>query len=133
MPERWRTWLLTGEAAFELIFARLTILIVPLRKWKSDDQPKHSEIRIPGTEVHRLARHILRAAQRLPFASNCLPRAMALSRMLRRRAIAHRLVIASRPASHRVGADDLHAWVEVDGEVVLGELPGPWLVIHTLQ
>lgn len=63
------------------------------------------------------------------FESKCLPRAIALSRMLRRRGIAHRLVIAARPAGARNGADDLHAWIEMGGTIVLGELPGNWIQV----
>jgi hypothetical protein len=57
---------------------------------------------------------------------------MALSWMLRRRAIPHRLAMAARPAGQRGGADDLHAWVEASGIIVLGELPGPWIVVESL-
>jgi len=28
-------------------------------------------------------------------------------------------------------ADDLHAWVEVAGKTILGDLPGPW--VETLR
>lgn len=57
---------------------------------------------------------------------------MALSRMLKRRRIVHKLAIAVRPATKRQGTDDLHAWVEVEGQVILGDLPGPWVPIHVL-
>lgn len=52
---------------------------------------------------------------------------MALSWILRRKRIAHTVVFAVRPAGLRDSADALHAWVEVHGETILGELPGPWL------
>ena len=77
--------------------------------------------------ARRLAGHVERAAQRLPFETKCLPRAMALSWLLRRRRLGHCVVIAVRPPELRDGDHGLHAWVEVDGETVIGDLPGPWL------
>ncbi len=52
---------------------------------------------------------------------------MALSWILRAHRIAHSVVFAVRPEAQRQSADALHAWVEVSGETILGELPGPWL------
>jgi len=54
--------------------------------------------------------------------------------MLRRRAIGHTLVIAARPGAARGGDDDLHAWIEASGLILLGNLPGPWarlLALHS--
>lgn len=79
-----------------------------------------------------LASHIERAALRLPFATKCLPRAMALSWMLRRRHIGHTVVLAVRPPEHRAAGDSLHAWVELGGKIVLGELAGPWMRVLAL-
>jgi hypothetical protein len=63
----------------------------------------------------------------LPVQTKCLPRAVALSWILRRRQIQHTLVFAVRPAGLRGSKDDLHAWVEVQGAKLIGDLPGPWL------
>ena len=79
----------------------------------------------------RLAADVEWAAKRLPFSTKCLPRAMALSWMLRRRRLPHTVVIAVRPNDLRHSADALHAWVEVGGEKIIGDLPGPW--IETLR
>lgn len=130
MPERWQGWALTGEALLELLTARLIIHFIPVRRWdpifgrSGADSPQQIAF------ARRIARHVLRAAGRLPIESKCLPQAMAFSRMLRRRGIAHRLVIAARPAGLRSGTDDLHAWIEVGDAVIMGELPGAWAVIH---
>ena len=56
---------------------------------------------------------------------------MALSWILRTQGIAHSVVFAVRPEPQRTREDPLHAWVEVSGEPILGELPGPW--IETLR
>jgi hypothetical protein len=52
---------------------------------------------------------------------------MALSWTLRRKDIPHVVVIAARPQGLRDSPDKLHAWVEIDGATILGELPGPWI------
>jgi len=67
------------------------------------------------------------AAAWLPFSTNCLPRAMALSWMLRRTGIGHEVVLAVGPAHLRDSVDTLHAGVAVDGTRIIGDLPGPWL------
>jgi hypothetical protein len=56
---------------------------------------------------------------------------MALSWMLRSRKLGHTVVFAVRPVGKRGSGDLLHAWVEVDGETILGKLPGPW--VETLR
>jgi hypothetical protein len=71
------------------------------------------------------------AAKRLPFETKCLPRAMAVSWLLRRERIGHAVVVAVRPPEMRGSDDALHAWVEVAGETLVGDLPGPW--IETLR
>jgi hypothetical protein len=40
-------------------------------------------------------------------------------------------VIAVRAPEARGSDDDLHAWVEVAGETIIGDLPGPW--VETLR
>lgn len=142
----WRLRARTGEAALALLGARGLIAFVPFARWRSwlgDPVQPPGDIAAPSglppseptpgqREAGRLARHVDRAAARLPLPLKCLPRAMALSWMLRRRNIAHLLVLAARPGHARGGEDDLHAWVEVNGLIVLGNLPGPWLRLVSL-
>ena len=78
------------------------------------------------SEARRLAIHVERAAARLPWGALCLPRAIALSALLKNRNIPHQVVIAIRPAGQRGEADALHAWIDCGGIVVLGALEGPW-------
>jgi hypothetical protein len=56
---------------------------------------------------------------------------MALSWFLRFRKIGHFVVFAVRPPGLRGTDDQLHAWVEIEGEKILGDLPGPW--VETLR
>ena len=82
--------------------------------------------------ARRIAVHVERVATRLPFATKCLHRAMALAWMLRSRGINFKLKIAVRPPEARTGTHDLHAWVEAGGMIVLGDLPEPWAVLLVL-
>ena len=132
MPETWLVRLTTIEAMAALAFARLAIAVIPMRAWTGHLGKGAAAPSGNRAEALRLAARVNRAAMRLPFAVKCLPRAMALSLMLGRRGIAHRMVIAARPAGQRQGTDALHAWVEVEQQVVLGELPGPWITVLSL-
>jgi hypothetical protein len=115
-----------------LSWARLLVALVPFARWRTS---LGSTVPRAGSEVEakRLADDIEWAAKRLPFETKCLPRAMALSWMLRRNRINHSVVIAVRPSELRNSADALHAWVEVDGARILGDLPGPWAEIARLH
>ena len=130
-----------------LCWARLLVQLVPLRWWRSSLgqlAPATAELPDPAAAAiaRRLAAHVERGAGRLPFATKCLPRAMALCWLLRREGIAYALKIAARPAAARHanllsgsagGEDDLHAWVEAGNATVIGDLPGPWLVLAILH
>jgi Transglutaminase-like superfamily len=124
LPDRTRSRLRTGLAGLYLIAARLMVALVPLRFWRTALGCQTGTVDLPVAK--RLAAHVERAATLLPVETKCLPRAMALSRMLRSRRILHAVVIAARPASDRGGDTDLHAWVECGDVCILGELPGPW-------
>jgi hypothetical protein len=113
--------------------AQVVIAILPFRRWRNrlgatSDQPV-SEAAL--ADAQRLARHVEWAAKLLPFPTKCLPRAMALSWILRSRRIGHSLVFAVRPAPQRSLEDPLHAWVEIAGLKIIGDLPGPW--VETLR
>jgi hypothetical protein len=130
--EVWRLRGRTVEAIGWLCLARLMVGWLPFSIWRGRLGMSGTAAPRATIEARRLAQHIERAAGRLLFTTLCLPRAMALSWMLRRRAIPHRLVMAARPAGQRGGADDLHAWTEASETIVLGELPGPWIVVESL-
>lgn len=118
-----------------LCFARLLVAWVPFDRWrnwlgaaKSCDEPGSADALGMG---RRLAAHVEWAAVRLPSSTMCLPQAMALSWLLRRNGIGHQVVVAARPAHLRDSEDALHAWVEVDGQKIMGDLPGQW--VETLR
>jgi aryl-alcohol dehydrogenase-like predicted oxidoreductase len=107
-----------------LCWARLLIAWVPLERWRNSLGDANG--RSPSAAARQLAKQVERAATWLPFETKCLPRAMALSWLLRRRHIRHAFVFAVRPPQLRDSADALHAWVELAGQKIIGDLPGPW-------
>lgn len=139
--EAWRLRRLTLEAMLRLFAARVLVRFVPLGQWRGRlgrPAPANTPDATPADDLaaiaqaRRLALHVERAAARLPFATKCLPRAVALARMLRARGQHYSLRIATRPATERGGPDNLHAWVEVGGQKVIGDLPGNWVVLLNL-
>ena len=111
--------------------ARLVVAALPFERWR--DTLGGTAGHVPGDpgEARRIAAHVDWAARLLPFSTKCLPRAMALSWMLRSNDIGHHVVFAVRPSESRGSVDQLHAWVEVGDEKILGDLAGPW--VETLR
>jgi len=124
-PDRWAGRTRTARAIGLLGLARLTVALVPFKRWS------HSLGLALGkkafADAERLASQVEWAAQRSPFPVKCLPRAMALSWLLRAKGISHAVVFGVRPAELRKSDDPLHAWVEIDNKILIGDLPGPWL------
>ncbi len=110
--ERWRHWL--GSTAHAPTPVSTSVLdSVSATVFASDNAAPRM--------AHYLARVIERANNHLPRPVKCLPQAMALHWMLHRRNFATQIVIAALPAGYRKGRDDLHAWVETSGEILIGE------------
>ncbi len=128
--EFWRPKVRTLAAIAHLCWAQLLVSWVPFNRWR-DTLGFATSSQPPLDQARRLAADVEWASKRLPFPTKCLPRAMALSWMLRRRNLRHTVVIAVRPSELRNSADALHAWVEIGGERIIGDLPGPW--IETLR
>lgn len=145
--DAWRLRGRTLQAMALLCVARLAVELLPFRYWRATlgrMAPADSGLGAGGDirsgwtagtagPARRLAVHVDRGATRLPFATKCLPRAMALCWLLRAADIGYVLKIAVRPAAARqarsANNDNLHAWVESGGSTVIGALPGPWLVM----
>ena len=112
-----------------LAAARLLLATLPLKSWRQT--LGLADGRASQAQAILWASHVDWAARRLPFFTKCLPRAMALSWILRRRRIGHAIVFAVRPPGLRDSGDALHAWVETGGKTIIGDLPGPW--VETLR
>ena len=122
----WRLRARTLTAMALLVSAQALIRIVPLGRWRGRLGLAGECLPQQQIAARRLAVHVERAASRLPWGALCLPQAMALSVMLKRRHIPHQLVIAIRPPGRRDDADALHAWVACGPTIVIGALDGPW-------
>lgn len=126
-PSFWRPKFRTAAAIARLLWAQLLVSTVPFHRWQGSLGCAAPDQLADLAGARRLAADVEWAAKRLPFEIKCLPRAMALSWMLRRRHLVHAVVIAVRPNQLRHSPDALHAWVEVEGERILGDLPDPWI------
>ncbi len=110
------------EATAWLTLAYVLVRHIPMRRWRGRlngsfaEAPDPPGWRRPTRAVGRMVR---RVARRLPFDAACLPRAMAMQWMLRRRGVCSRLVFgARRTEPDRPNA--YHAWLTVEGEPVMG-------------
>lgn len=118
-----------GEAMLRLAVARFLVAAIPLRRWRRLLGPLRGPTNAaaqPHPAALVLARAVDRGAARLPFKSKCLPRAMALHAMLRRRGLPSVLVIGVLDPSQRGTIEDLHAWVESGAAVIIGALEEPF-------
>ena len=76
--------------------------------------------RTPAQRFPRRVAYIVRkVAHHVPFHAVCLPQAMALQWMLRRRGVPSRLVFGTRREAGGMGLE-FHAWLTVAGECVIG-------------
>lgn len=117
--------LVLAEASLALLVAKACVERVPFRVWTRalELATAHFEAgaRIPWATVRRVVWAVDASARHLPGDLTCLPRAVATRMLLGRRHIPSVLQVG-------VARDDgpgleSHAWVECDGEVVIGSLP----------
>ena len=118
------------EAGLLLLLARLLVKYVPMRHWRrrlateEGPGPVGAGARPPRAPGRRLPRKVVRVVRRVarhvPFPAVCLPQAMAVQWMLRRRGVGSRLVLGARRKAHCPGLE-FHAWLTVGGECVIGE------------
>lgn len=135
----WASRALTGEALVSILVAKLLVQGVRFSAWRDTlGRPAcPTEFAVVQRDLppaaHRCAAAVERAAARLPGKARCLPQAMALQWMLRRRKFAPRLVLGVIGGQQRGGIDDLHAWVALDGAVLIGETQMPYHPVLTLE
>ncbi len=80
--------------------------------WLVDHLPAPRPVQLESRPLaEATARSIARIADRLPSRPRCLPRALVMASLLRRRHIAAELCLGTRVS----GAFEAHAWVEFDG------------------
>lgn len=113
-----------------LLVARFLVRFIPFSRWRGSlgvvveglhapaaalSAPDPAQLR----EALRLGRCVMRAAERLPGESRCLPQAMALQWAMKRSGISSDLIIAIH-AQDREAEHAYHAWVEHGGEILIG-------------
>jgi Transglutaminase-like superfamily len=127
LPDVLRPRARVAEAMILLIGARLLVRFVPMRHWRGSlGRVGGGDITsvAPARDDRRAIRAIIRVTQRLPIEMPCLPRAMAAQWMLARRGTPSALVFGILPEQARGDIHALHAWVEVGGQIVIGNDPG---------
>ena len=111
-----------AKAAVAASLAAATLLIhtLGLRRaariawWMADLAPARPLEMPPERLAERQAQVIAAVAERLPFKPRCLPRALVLAGLLRRRGLEGDLCLGTRIA----GDFDAHAWIEMGGRPV---------------
>lgn len=136
MPGRFASRLLQAEAALLLCAARLLIEVVNFGRWRgllgrtepgrAGGRANEADGAPPSRADNHIARTVTRVADRLPTHFKCLPRAMAVHWMLARRGRRCALVLAILPGAERGTVDDLHAWVELGSDVLIGASDAPY-------
>lgn len=138
-PGGWGWRILVLQAALALLLARLLIACLRFGRWRrllgtASPAPGRTAPAAAGSKpLHprdaRLAAAVERAAARLPLTLLCLPRAMALHWLLRRDRRPGALLFGTLPGSSRGTLDDLHAWIECDGAVLIGASERPYNIL----
>jgi hypothetical protein len=108
-----------------LVVAAILVRFVQLSRWRGTlgamiPSEAASSLAQANPRARSLAGTIERAAVHLPFATKCLPRAVALQWRLRFSGIPSDLVVAFHLAD-RASEHGFHAWVEHAGEIVIGD------------
>ena len=112
----WPDRLLLVRAVFWVVLARISLLLAPLRMLRCFAHPPVSSRQCQeGVRLHVWA--IRAAARRVP-AATCLTQALALKWMLARSGYESAITIGVNRDPG--GGFTAHAWVERDGEIILG-------------
>jgi hypothetical protein len=82
-----------------------------------DHWPRES---VPTDAIRSLVWAIESVGRHAPTAINCLPRALALQRMLRKRGASGTVRFGVKRQGNEIRA---HAWLELEGKVLVGNLP----------
>ncbi len=129
----WSHRLRVLEAGALMVLARVLIRFAPFGRWRNwlgsavqDASPPAAAGRPLPHTIAPTINAVGRASRRLPRA-RCLPQAIAVHKMAQRRGVQTQLVIGALPGQQRGTLDDLHAWVELDGQIIWGDSGG----IHT--
>ena len=82
-----------------------------------------SAVNYPLNRIHQTAWAVNAVSNRMPFAVVCLPRALSLKYLLRQDPRLHLKIGVRLQAGFAAHAWAAHAWVELDGQIVIGDTP----------
>jgi hypothetical protein len=122
-PQTLRRQLL-AEATIALALARLAVRFVSAERivaWAARP-PRRYDRFAAARYVEATARAVDEIGSKPWMDAPCLPRAIAVQAMLRRRGIASRLCLG---ATREAGALAAHAWIELGDEIVIGGAEQP--------
>lgn len=118
-----RRWWLAFEAACTLTWLKLLIWLRPFRRYRHRLAPRETSPKriLSALEVADLVWAVDAVARVAPRRFDCLPQALAIQTMLRRRGgdCGVRLGVAASTD----GGFRAHAWVEYEQVVIVGALP----------
>jgi hypothetical protein len=114
---------LVAEAAITLLGIRVLLRFFPFERWRAllGARPEARMQPAPRQTSRQIVWAVQRVSPRLPLSLACLARALAVGQMLGRRHLASQLRIGV--LRDEQGEFRAHAWVECDGEVIIGDLP----------
>jgi hypothetical protein len=112
--------LLIPEAFYQLNYAWIKVQFFPSKKYIDKIDPNdssHKTVREKST-AKLISSVINGLAKRTPWTSTCLIKAIAAKRMLKKRGINHHLHFGVLKTGEKFL--EAHAWLSVDGEVIVG-------------
>ena len=117
---------LTAEALWLVVQVRAGLWLFPFervhrRYGRRGERRAGENAGVPDAATARSIGAAVRRSSRLVPAATCLPQALAARVMLERHAVPNELRFGVAKTS--TGALEAHAWVEVDGSVIVGNLP----------
>ncbi len=115
-----------AEAMLLLVLAKFLIDHLRFGRWRhmlGKMEKTAASLPLDPKAIRPIIVAIYRATARLRGEYVCLPRAMAVQWMLRRRGIVSTLVFGIARDLKMGSLHDLHAWVEVGGTIVIGDMP----------
>lgn len=107
-----------------VVDARVSLRVLPLRAVYARFDRAQARLALSGACDARCVRDVaiaVRRVGRLVPGATCLPQALSMRAMLARRGVVGELRLGV--ARNKLGVVEAHAWVEVDGCVVIGNLP----------
>nr|WP_137677806.1 lasso peptide biosynthesis B2 protein [Parerythrobacter lutipelagi] len=136
MPaSEWLGWI---EAAACLAWARLLVLLVPVKHWRdqiADGVEAKGQLPVltqkERAAVRLVARSVGRAVRNAPVELVCLPQALAARWMLKRRGVETQLYIGTRRAAEETR--EFHAWLKSGRTWVTGHCEEKEYVTFTRQ